>query len=182
MLKNSLGERFALKVGDESDIQVETIFLKKLSSYDWCPNFIFEDKNYVLMEYVEGVFLEDYIKSSLKSECVRVLDICLKICLELDKLGITKKEFLRPLKHVIISDNGSRVVFIDYERALYSDNAKNTRQFLEYIRRKKDFLATKDIRVDERKIMDFSKNMVNVIDSKSEKLAGYKVLSICDFI
>ena len=147
-----------IKLGKEDDLQVEKIFLKKLEHTKFTPKLI--GKQYsgaILMSYVKGENIEQFLKNNTnKKEISQILNSCLAHCYTLDSLKITKKEMTNPYKHIIIDDKAN-VTFIDFERALYNDNPKNTRQFLQYLCRQSKNLQKKGIVLDTDKIREQAK-------------------------
>ena len=62
----------------------------------------------------------------------------------LDKLGINKEEFHRPLKNVIIKKY-NQPVLIDFERCHYSNSPKNVTQLVQFMVSKKLVKRTKKL-------------------------------------
>ncbi len=96
----------------------------------------------VEMEFVDGIFIKDFVEERDFEDVLNVLKVCLDICFQLDRMKIQKEEMNHPQKHIIVSD---RVVFIDFERAYENPNPSNVTQFLEYIRKVTGLKADVDL-------------------------------------
>lgn len=94
------------------------------------PKIFFKNDDFVVMEFIEGEPIEDFIKKN-KSKTTTVLKKCLDLCYNLDKKRINKFELNHPGKHIIVKY--PKVTFIDFERAIYSTRPKNVTQFCQYM-------------------------------------------------
>lgn len=139
------------KVAHEAFIAKEFYFLEKLSDKTFVPNLYAHDKDFVIMQKIEGTPIFEFLEHANSEEIKNVLNEVLKCCFTLDKRGITKFEMTNPYKHIIVKEN-NKVVFIDFERSIFSESPKNTRQFLESIRRHKDILDSKGLEIWDEKI------------------------------
>lgn len=138
------------------NIEREAMFLKILNKHDIGPRLIMSH-DFLMYEFVNGVFIDEFLKKSDKKEIIAVLK---KIFLQLntmDKLGINKFEMIRPYKHIIIENNNP--VMIDFERCRYTDDPKNVSQFLEFLVRKEinDVLKSKRISIVREDTINLSK-------------------------
>lgn len=145
-----------IKTGNAQHIEREIHYLKKLKKEDFSPNIYLYKKNYVVMDRINGITIEEYLKIKSKKEILNILDKILNITQRLDYLQIQKFELTNPYKHILI-DNKENVIFIDFERSIISLSPKNTTQILQYFRRNINLLKTKDINIDEKKIFEISK-------------------------
>ena len=83
------------------------------------------------MEFIDGIFIRDYIKKAEGEEIREILQKCLDICYRLDRMRIQKEEMNHPGKHILIKDG--EVYFIDFERSFDTANPSNVTQFVTYI-------------------------------------------------
>jgi len=118
-------------IGAKDPISNEAKFLKLLNRYKTGPKYLTSGKNYVVYEFVKGEFFVDWIKTVDKKSVKRIITDILRQCRTLDKLKINKKEFHKPIKHIIISKN--KPVMIDFERCYYTENPKNVTQFCQFL-------------------------------------------------
>ncbi len=111
----------------------EVRYLTVLQSQKFVPKlFSFNPSELSIeMEFVDGVFIRDFIKESDSEEIRTILERCLDICYRLDRMRIQKEEMNHPWKHIIVGD---RVVFIDFERAYDTPNPSNVTQFVTFLR------------------------------------------------
>tara|TARA_Y100000310_G_C20515828_1_gene731133 strand:- start:467 stop:1066 length:600 start_codon:yes stop_codon:yes gene_type:complete len=127
-------KKVAIKVkksttGAKRVIPKETKYLKLLNKHKIGPKFILATNKLVVYKFVEGPFFIDWLKTS-KNPKPMIKKILLQ-CRTLDKLKINKKEFTRPIKHIIIEKNNP--VFIDFERCYKTNNPKNVTQFCQFL-------------------------------------------------
>ena len=160
----------------EKNFEKEIYFLTKLANYNFVPKIYSYNKNNleIEMEYIRGQHLLDIIKSKNTLKLVYTIRRCIDICYLLDTLKIQKEEMHRPYKHVFLS--GSRIVFIDWERAKETKKPSNLTQFAQFLARDKKL---KDLlQIDPEFIKDvckkykrnFSKDLVELLKSKINKL------------
>lgn len=150
------GENVIVKTGIAQYIEKEVFFLDKLKKESFVPKMFFYSKNYVVREKFSGQIILDFLESSSKSSTIKVFNEVLKICFRLDELEINKDEMTNPYKHIYVFDDLS-VKMIDYERSIFSENPKNLRQFLQYVRRNIRVLKAKGINISEEKLFDIGK-------------------------
>src|SRR3989344_3633796 len=101
-------------IGAKNTVENEAKFLKILNKYKIGPKFRNKGKNYIMYEFVKGEFFVDWIKKSSKKNAVKIIKNILEQCRIMDKLKINKKEFHKPIKHIIVYKN--KPVMIDFER------------------------------------------------------------------
>ena len=87
--------------------------------------------NRKIFVFVKGEFFVDWIKKSSKKNAVKIIKNILEQCRIMDKLKINKKEFHKPIKHIIVYKN--KPVMIDFERCYYAENPKNVTQFCQFL-------------------------------------------------
>ncbi len=126
----------------------EVRYLTVLQSQKFVPKlFSFNPSELSIeMEFIDGVFIRDFIRESDSEEIRTILDRCLDICYRLDRMRIQKEEMNHPGKHIIIR-NGE-VYFIDFERAYDTPNPSNVTQFVTFLRSIADLVKIKIPPVD----------------------------------
>ena len=118
-------------IGAEDPISNESKFLKLLNKYKIGPKYLTSGKNYVVYGFIKGEFFIDWIKTNKEKDVKKIIKNILLQCRIMDKLKINKKEFHKPIKHIIISKNNP--VMIDFERCYYTENPKNVTQFCQFL-------------------------------------------------
>lgn len=135
-------------------IRNEAKFLKILNKHNIGPKLILAKDNFLIYEFIMGKFIKDWLQKASKKKILIIFKNILEQCNKLDKLNIDKKEMTRPLKHIII---GKKITMIDFERAHYVKEPKNTTQFLQYIMKNKELLERKGIIINREEIINVSK-------------------------
>ncbi len=110
-------------------IEKEAKFLKELNRHGIGPKLIKSTDKAVVYKFIEGPFFIDWIKDN-PTDKTMIKKILLQ-CREIDKLKINKREFTRPIKHIIIENN--KPIFIDFERCYVTDNPQNVTQFCQFL-------------------------------------------------
>jgi len=142
-IKRKISQSAALKT-----IENEAKYLKLLNRYNIGPKFYFKTKKYLVIEFVDGKPIEEFIRSTNDAELIKkVLFIIFKKCRKLDQLKINKEEMHHPRKHIIVGLRKKKpiVTLIDFERAHKTQKPKNVTQFCQYL------ISTKMIRLLEEK-------------------------------
>lgn len=111
-------------------IQNEANFLKLLNKRGIGQKLLFTGKSFIVSEFVQGKRIKDFLESANKKQITKVLKEIFRQCLILDELKINKEEMHRPLKHILI---GKKAVMIDFERCHFTEDPKNSRQFLQFL-------------------------------------------------
>ena len=147
------GKIAALKWAKNYEIDKEWEILNYLNGF-YAPKPIFKGKRYIVMEFIDGKPLKEFIG---RVEFYEVLKKALIGTFELDKRGIFHKQLGR-FYHILYDGD---VKFIDFERAVFSDNSRNFLQLIGY------YLFR-----DEK----FDKNRLNLILDlyKKDKLTALK--------
>ena len=138
-------KKVAVKVKNPESMAVgsvknESEMLKRVNKHDIGPFFVCSGKDFVVYEFVDGVFLRDaiddirenYVGDNERDRLNILTNQLLHQCSILDEMGVEKGEMSRPLKNAIVTRDG-KVVLIDFERAKMSKNPKNTRQALQFL-------------------------------------------------
>ncbi len=124
-LLNYFGKKAVLKRFKVADarVQKEAKILSLLAPFAIAPKLYEAGRDYIVMEYLEGISLKEAIKRDKKSALLQAL----QICYTLDTLQIYHKELGR-YYHFIFTKEGMRVV--DFERAQLGKSGKNVLQFV----------------------------------------------------
>ena len=129
-------------------IENEAKFLRILNKYNIGPRFYFKAKNYLVIEFVDGLPIEEFIKSTSNPDSIKkVLVEVFKKCRKMDQLKINKEEMHRPKKHILVKIKKKKPVvkLIDFERSHKTKKPKNVTQFCQYL------MSTNTIRLLEEK-------------------------------
>lgn len=154
-----------IKVSTNQHTEKETYFLERLKNEDFLGRVLLKGNNYVVKEKANGVIIKDFLdKEASIDKILIVLNNILKVCFRLDELKINKFEMTNPYKHIFVQDDLS-IQMIDFERCIFVNNPKTTTQFLQYILRNTRVLGEKNIIVNSKKVLFFSKEY-----KKSRKL------------
>jgi len=157
-----------IKKGLREYITKEFYFLKKLeeNKFKNSPKIYYFEEEFIIIEFIKGETIENFLLNCKnKKEVIDVLNKILEITYKLDKLNINKFELNHPYKHIIIKFNNKnkKIKFIDFERSIFSENPKNTRQFLQYIISKKilNILNELNITISKKKVLKIGKELKN---------------------
>jgi len=170
-------------------IKNEAKFLKILNKKNIGPKLIKNDKDYLMYEFQEGIFIEEFLETKSKKDIIILLKKVFEQMYQLDSMGINKFEMHRPLKHIIIKNNKpvlldtkkseiSRiskttlsVVLLDFERCRYTEDPKNVSQFCDFLIGKKinKKLSDKNIKINKKKIIYAAKEYKNKPNKKNFK-------------
>ena len=113
-------------------LQRETDMLKRVNAFGIGPQLYITKSAFVIMEYIEGMKLMDYIQK-YPSQKLHVIIQVLEQLHMLDLQNIEKKELVRPYKHILVR---KRIpVLLDFERATISRRPHNVPQFLQFLTR-----------------------------------------------
>jgi putative serine/threonine protein kinase len=130
-------------------IQHEAKFLKILNKHKIGPKLIYHNEEILIVEYVKGSRIIDWLKVNNKNKIKIILKKILDECKLLDKLKINKKELTNPYKHIIINKNP---IMIDFERCRFVENPKNLTQFCQFLMSKNVYEIFKEKKLNFDKI------------------------------
>jgi len=131
------GEKVALKIrrvdADRIMMQREAKMLRKANSARVGPRLLGVSKNFLLMQFIEGDLLPDWLeRKSKKALMKRVLRDVLEQCWRLDNAGLDHGELSHAPKHVII--DAKRVPFIvDFESASLNRRPSNVTSICQFL-------------------------------------------------
>jgi release factor glutamine methyltransferase len=115
-------------------LEKEALFVKRANESQIGPKYIMHTENFLIMEFVEGVHLRDYLKTATPTQKKAVLTKIMHQCEILDKVGIAKAEMTNPGKNILVTKMHKPII-IDFERATFTQKPKNVNQFKEFIKR-----------------------------------------------
>jgi release factor glutamine methyltransferase len=149
--------KIAIKVENSTSkasnrIKNEARWLKILNEKNIGPKLYFSGTNYVVMEFIEGKRIMDWIKEHSKEEIIPILEKILIQGLTMDQLGVSKQEMHHPHKHIIVSSKDEvnrkdEPIMIDFERCKETLAPTNVTQLVEWLCRSKNELGQKGIKV-----------------------------------
>jgi len=156
-----IAKKIAINEALKKNINKEAEFLKILNKYDIGPKLLGKGDGHIIYEFIEGEFIQDWLKNASKNDKKRIAKIILEKCFLMDKLGISKEEMTHPGKHIII---GETVKMIDFERAKKTKKPQNVTQFSQYL--------------ISNNIMKANKNIFKIYKNKPNKSNFNKIISL----
>jgi predicted Ser/Thr protein kinase len=117
-------------------VLMESTYLKKANAFGIGPRFIDSSELFVVMEFVDGQLISQWLESESFScdNAQLVIEDILSQLATLDAAGLNKFELTNPHKHIIITSE-NKAVLLDFERMRHAQRPKNLSQFNEYIKR-----------------------------------------------
>ncbi len=114
-------------------LEFEAVILEYLEPYELSPKIYSWSKDYIVMEYVDGIPLPIYIENMIGEidHLRRVLRKLLVKAFLLDGLGVDHGELNRPGSHVMVV--GDDIVFLDFESASVSRRPRNLTSLASYL-------------------------------------------------
>ena len=174
------GKKVAIKIQNPKSaaigkIEHEAAILLRLNKKRIGPNLLLHTEKYLVMEFIEGVSLEEFVKKAPKKKAINALLDVLDQMKTLDDLGITKEEMAHPQKHIIIA---KKPVLIDFERAHFALKPSNLTQFCQYLTSTNlsELLRGKNINIDKEKLIGLAKAYKN--SAQKERQAAFKRIKI----
>ena len=159
------GKIAALKWAKNYEVDKEWEILNYLDGF-YAPKPFFRGNRYIVMEFIDGKPLKEFIGSI---EFYEVLKKALIGAFELDKKGIFHKQLGR-YYHILYN---KKVIFIDFERATFSSNPRNFLQLIGYylfrdenINKKKINLILNLYKKDKLKALEESIKVIDEIKNK----------------
>ena len=108
------------------NLEKEAEFLKIINKYKIGPKLIASSKNFLVMEYLDGEKIGDWVDGLKKNENSSQLKLIIKKVLEdcysLDRIGLDHGELSNLSKHVII---GKKITIIDFESSSMNRKVSN---------------------------------------------------------
>ncbi len=131
-------ETYALKIRriDATRLTMynEAEMLKKANQREVGPRLHGVTKNFILMEYIEGLLLPAWLQTSEKNreDVSNVIHQALEQAWRLDQAGISHGELSQASKHLIV-DETRRMHILDFESASLSRQTSNVTTLCQYL-------------------------------------------------
>ena len=142
-------------------IKNEIKHLKILNKKGIGPKFLFSNKDYFVYEYIDGLFILDFIKNLANNKKIirKIINDVFNQCFIMDRLMVDKEEMHHPLKHIIIESKTLKPYLIDFERCHKTKKPKNVTQFSVFLisGHAKSLLKEKGVKIDRDKIIELCK-------------------------
>lgn len=137
VIAHSDGKKLALKMrridADRENLNHEAELMTKANLAGVGPRFIASDKDFLLMQLIEGNLLSDWIKTNKEKNLVRkvLLDI-LEQCWRLDEAGLDHGELSKAPKHLLV-DKSNTPFIVDFETASVKRKVANVTAVCQYL-------------------------------------------------
>lgn len=141
-------------------VDIEARILKLLKKHKIGPKLLFSGKDFFAYEFIEGIFIPEFLAKASKKGMVKVLNDVFKQCYKLDQLKINKEEMHHPYKHIVIPIKGkqNKPVLLDFERARKTLKPHNVTQFCQYVMSSKFKFMTKNrLEIDDKTMQGLAK-------------------------
>ncbi len=130
-------ERAALKIrrvdADRKSMQREASLLRKANAAQVGPKLLKASKNFLLMEFVEGQFLLDWLSTRKnRAQTRQVLREILEQCRRLDVIMLDHGELSHAQKHLIVNKE-DRPFIIDFESASLRRKPSNVTSICQFL-------------------------------------------------
>jgi len=166
------GEKVALKIrrvdSDRLSMEHEARMLEKANRNGIGPRLLGITPNFLLMEYIEGALLPEWIKTlkgkDAKKRLHQVLRLILEQAWKLDKAGLDHGELNQAPKHIIIKLDDAPCL-VDFETASDSRQTSNVTSICQYL-----FIGGSISNMVQRKLGKIDKgNLLNALRTYKEK-------------
>lgn len=178
-------KRVALKIrrvdADRVGMQHEAEMLKTANKVEVGPRLIGVSENFLLMEFVEGSLLPEWVEK-LKGKGTRnrirqVLWDVLEQCWRLDEIGLDHGELSRAPKHIIIGRD-NKTVIVDFETASLQRRVSNVTSICQYF-----FIGSQTAKTIQRKLGKINQetlrtNLKNYKQNRTKENFN-KILHVC---
>jgi len=177
--------KVALKVrrvdADRAGMQREAEMLRKANAVDVGPCLLGTSENFLLMEFVDGTLLPEWVKivkgRGTRSRIRRVLREVLEQCWRLDESGLDHGELSRAPKHVIV-DSSDNPCIVDFETASIHRRVSNVTSICQYL-----FIGSQAAKAIKRKLGEIDREeLIKALRTYKQQRAREnfeKVLSVC---
>ncbi len=152
------GQMAALKWSKSYNIDKEWEILNFLNG-KFAPKPLFRGKRYLVMELIEGKVLKDLIGTK---DYYILLKNAFEGAFYLDKKGVFHKQLGR-YYHIFLTKDGAK--FVDFERAVFSNNPRNFLQLIGYY-------LQRDENFDKKELQKL------ILDYKTSSLEGLKRVKV----
>jgi putative serine/threonine protein kinase len=134
------GQVVALKIrrvdADRRDMSHEADMLRLANSVNVGPQFLAQSHNYLAMELIDGLTLNQWIAGLPKTGCKRrvrrVIDTLLNDCYRLDTISLDHGELSEARKNVLV-DSNDKPRIIDFESASNKRRPSNVTSISQYL-------------------------------------------------
>ena len=131
------GRTAALKIrrvdADRRGLQHEAEMLAKANSVQVGPKFMSVSTNFLLMQFIDGDLLPDWLEMHKEKERVRsVLNEVLEQCWRLDAIGLDHGELSKAPKHLIVNKE-QKPFIVDFETASLNRRPSNVTSICQYL-------------------------------------------------
>jgi putative serine/threonine protein kinase len=131
------GQRVALKMrrvdADRKNLEHEAELLIKANSVNVGPKFIAVNKDFLLMQLVDGDLLSDWLETHRETEIMRkVLVDILEQCWRLDEIGLDHGELSKAPKHLLV-DKAQKLFIVDFETASVERKVANVTAVCQFL-------------------------------------------------
>jgi putative serine/threonine protein kinase len=131
------GQRAALKVrrvdADRLRLQHEAQMLAKANSVDVGPKLMSVSNNFLLMQFIDGDLLPDWLEASKeKGQVHSVLKEFLEQCWRLDAIGLDHGELSHAPKHLIVAKDEQPFI-VDFETASVNRKPANVTSICQFL-------------------------------------------------
>jgi putative serine/threonine protein kinase len=131
------GEKVALKIrrvdADRKRMLEEAEKLKIANSVGVGPKFLAVSRNFLLMRFIEGKLLPNWLKKRLKKDYVKtVLRGILEQCWLLDNIGLDHGELSHAPKHIIVN-SADKPHIVDFETASLNRRPSNVTSVCQFL-------------------------------------------------
>jgi putative serine/threonine protein kinase len=129
--------KYALKIqrvdSDRESLERESELLAKANSVGVGPKLVGVTKHLLLMELVDGDFLEKWLENYRTPNSVRkVLSDILEQCWRLDEIGLDHGELSKAPKHILMN-KADEPFIVDFETASTNRNASNVTSVCQFL-------------------------------------------------
>jgi putative serine/threonine protein kinase len=131
------GQRVAVKIrrvdADRADLLHEAVMIAKANSVQVAPKLVASSKNFLLMQFIDGNLLPNWLKTNQERTAVRqVLRQVLEQCYRLDEAGLDHGELSKAPKHLLV-DKAENVFMVDFETASIERHVSNVTAVCQYL-------------------------------------------------
>jgi len=177
--------KVALKVrrvdAGRTGMQHEAEMLRKANSIGVGPDLLNVTENFILMEFIKGTLLPQWIKmlegKETKPRVRKVLRAVLEQCWRLDETGLDHGELSRAPKHVIINVNDNPYL-IDFETASLHRRVSNVTSICHFL-----FIRSQVAKTIKKKLGEISqKELIRALKTYKQKRTREnfeKILNVC---
>jgi len=116
---------------DRKTLKHEAEMLKLANSVNVGPKLIAATNNFIVMEFIKGKHLPEWIRKADEKEIRKALRKILEDCRKLDKIKLSHGELSRAPKHIMVS-NGKPII-VDFETASIKRKKLNVTAVCQYL-------------------------------------------------